>query len=93
MLRDNMSLKDNVKHVVKTLFSLKKKRNVFAAQDSSLLEEYAQFVIQEPDITEQTASVTLDISEQEINAKNVMDHAVFAQDLRPINANHALTFL
>ena len=68
------------------------KRIVYVVLDFSALQVNAQFVIQEQNIQEQIAFVTLAILEIAINVKNVIPLVVHAQVLMQINVHLVLMF-
>lgn len=59
---------------------------MYALQDFSLLEVNVSFVTLRVDITVLIVCATLATMEQETNVTSATNLAVFAQDLRPINA-------
>jgi hypothetical protein len=81
-----------VRPVIKIVSIHHPKRIVYVVLDFSALQVNAQFVIQEQNIQEQIAFVTLVILEIAINAKNVIPLVVHAQVLMQINVHIVLMF-
>ena len=81
-----------VRPVIKIVSIHHPKRIVYVVLDFSALQVNAQFVIQEQNIQEQIAFVTLVILEIAINAKNVIPLVVHAQVLMQINVHLVLMF-
>ena len=81
-----------VRPVIKIVSIHHPKRIVYVVLDFSALQVNAQFVIQEQNIQEQIAFVTLAILEIAINVKNVIPLVVHAQVLMQINVHIVLMF-
>lgn len=81
-----------VRPVIKIVSIHHPKRIVYVVLDFSALQVNAQFVIQEQNIQEQIAFVTLAILEIAINVKNVIPLVVHAQALMQINVHIVLMF-
>ena len=81
-----------VRPVIKIVSIHHPKRIVYVVLDFSALQVNAQFVIQEQNIQEQIAFVTLAILEIAINVKNVIPLVVHAQVLMQINVHLVLMF-
>ena len=81
-----------VRPVIKIVSIHHPKRIVYVVLDFSALQVDAQFVIQEQNIQEQIAFVTLAILEIAINVKNVIPLVVHAQVLMQINVHIVLMF-
>lgn len=82
----------NAHNVDKIVFILLLLDNVYAPQDFSQLEDNVSFVTLRVDITVLIVCAILATMEQEINVTSATNLAVFALDLRPINAKLVLTY-